>query len=78
MFECRIASATEPEVTWLHNDLKVKPGGRYLINLKLDGGSYLATLEIKDPDRKDAGKFDVRVKTPSGDCKNTVFSYMGC
>lgn len=77
MFECRIASATQPEVTWFQNDLKVKPGGRHILANKLDNGSYLCTLEIQDPDRKDAGKFEVKVKNDSGDCKATVFSYVG-
>ncbi|OQV16752.1 hypothetical protein BV898_09110 [Hypsibius exemplaris] len=76
MFECRIASTTEPEVTWFQNDLKVKNGGRYTIKKVLDGAGYLATLEISDPNRKDAGKFDVKVKNAAGDCKSTVFSFM--
>ena len=76
MFECRVVSASEPEVIWYQNDLKVKNDAKRKMGMKKDGDSYVLTLEVMDPNRKDAGKYEVKVKNAGGDVKNVAFSYV--
>jgi len=76
ILQCRITSDTEPEITWAHLDDRIKNDSRHKMYTKKEDDVWVASLEIKDIIRKDAGKYSVRAKNAAGQNYATVFSYI--
>lgn len=78
LFECRMTTETEPAITWFHNDGRVKQGARHNISMKKEeNDTYLCTLEVSNPTRNDAGKYQIKARNDDGESTATVISYFG-
>ncbi|KAK2728043.1 hypothetical protein QYM36_008500, partial [Artemia franciscana] len=71
-FECKILADPKPDISWFHDGVGVKSGGRFKVTIQKDGNSYPSTLQISDVTVEDAGKYKVTAKNELGESNATI------
>ena len=66
LFEVRVQSDSEPEVTWYNGETVVNHGGRFKITTQAAGNNYILQLEISEITTEDGGSYKVTAKNSHG------------
>ena len=45
-FQCVLVGSPQPNISWFKDGSAISPGGRYSIDIKPDGDTYILTMRI--------------------------------